>query len=322
MGDVVNEGKRTLALGKTVILALALTLLVGLAAPTAARAQEGITVSEMVVSILPEYDQPRILVSYQGTLEGAEAPMNLALQLPADAEVVHACTLKPPENDHICQPYTTELQGDHLLLSYEITYPVFYVEYYYGGFYSAGQRNVEFSFLPPYPVEKLEVWVHEPPQSSDFTISPEPDEERAGGGLRQFGYIFSDVSPEEGVSLQMNYVAEGVPPLAASAGGTDSSSSGGVPRLVLILSLVGVGVLGVSAYVIISRRSGAALSWATARPPGGQGGEAVSFCPRCGSHLRAGSRFCSRCGEAARGRPGEGSDAGARAAEGSNGDGK
>lgn len=305
------------ALGKVTILALA--LLMGVTMPARASSQEGITVSEMVISILPEYDQPRVLVSSQGSLEGAQVPMELTLQLPTDAEVAYACTLKPPENEHICQPYTTELQGDHLLLTYEITYPLFYVEYYYGGFYSPGQRNIDFSFLPPYPVKSLEVWVHEPPQASDFVISPEPDEEREGGGLRQFGYSFSDVAPEEGVSLQMSYVAEAGPPPAAPQ--EASSSSGGTPRLALILGLVGVGILGFAAYSIVSRRAAGVLSRLPARPQAAPGGEAALFCPRCGTRLRAGSRFCTHCGQAAPVLPGEGSEAGGSTPGGSHGSG-
>ncbi|MDP2950493.1 MAG: hypothetical protein Q8P22_13280, partial [Chloroflexota bacterium] len=243
--------RRWLQVSALVVLAVALATSVSAGQ---ARAAPSTTpqIKTMAVSVIPEYDQPRVLVSFQGEIDGT-LPMELSIRLPADAEISHACSLTQPDNGHVCESYTIDPDGESSLLKYQIVSPVFYVEYYYGSVSGAGQRNLDFTFWPPYPVESLQLWVHEPARASDFALSPGPGEVVEDKGSRQHGYTYTNVTPEQPLSLQMTYAkSDAQPSVSPSAAGAASAGDSG--RMALVLSLVGVAAVAVVAYAVVSRR--------------------------------------------------------------------
>lgn len=267
-------------------------------------------VSTMSVSVVPEYDQPRVLVSVQGRLEGATMPQQLSVRLPADAEIGHACGLEPPDDSHACQPFTTETEGDSLVLNYETPFPNFYVEYRYGSVQGAGNRAFDFAFWPPFPVDSLELWVQEPADATDFALSPSTTETVVGNGSRQYGYTFEDLSPDQPVSLQLSYaratdepsVQPGEPPKATKElGGWDHKKIG------MALGVVGGLILAAIVFASVSGRRRLASAEATATPRVRGRDEspatpspATVFCGHCGARLSRETRFCSQCGRALR----------------------
>src|SRR3972149_8628516 len=135
-----------------VVIAAGLALALQALDVPAAMAESGPTFTEMVVTILPEYDQPRVLVVLRGELPtDTPLPAQVRLRLPADATVTFACSLKQPNDDRTCEQPTSEPDGDYQAVTYDLTTRVMYVEYYYGTFTGAGQRSTDFSFWPPYP---------------------------------------------------------------------------------------------------------------------------------------------------------------------------
>jgi len=287
--------KRWLQVSALVVLAVALATSVS-AGQARAAPSTAPQIKTMAVSVIPEYDQPRVLVSFQGEIDGIDEalPTELSIRLPADAEISHACSLTQPDNGHVCQPYTIEPDGDFSLLKYQIVSPIFYVEYYYGSVSGAGQRNLDFTFWPPYPVESLQLWVHEPARASDFALSPGPGEVVEDQGSRQHGYTYTNVTPEQPLSLQMTYAKpDAQPSVSPSAAGAASAEDSG--RMALVLSLVGVGVVAVVAYAVISRRR--RLGTVVTPPDRSGGEEAVPlFCRHCGVRLGGRFRFCPQCG--------------------------
>ena len=285
-------------------------------------ATAGITphVTTMSVSVMPEYDQPRVLVSFQGRLEGATMPQRLSVRLPADAEIGHACTLEPPDDSHICQQFTTHVEGDSLVLNYETPFPNFYVEYRYGSVQGPGNRAFDFAFWPPFPVDSLELWVQEPAGATDFALAPSSTKTVEGNGSRQYGYTFEDVSTDQPVNLQLTYaratvepsVQPSAPPKATKElGGWDHKKIG------TILGVVGGLVLGVVVFASVSgRRRLASVEAAATSRVRGQDEASVSvtaaspetvFCGHCGAMLLREARFCSQCGRGLRLPPFEGS---------------
>lgn len=265
-------------------------------------------VTTMSVSVMPEYDQPRVLVSFQGRLEGATMPQQLSVRLPADAEIGHACALQPPDDTHICQPFTTLAEGNSLVLNYETPFPGFYVEYRYGSVQGAGNRAFDFAFWPPFAVDSLELWVQEPAGATDFALSPSTTKTVDGNGSRQYGYAFENVSPDQPVNLQFTYaratdepsVQPSAPPRATKElGGWDHQKIG------MALGVISGLVLGVVVFASVSgrRRLATARVAAASRraqheapAPPDTASPATVFCGHCGTRLSREARFCSQCG--------------------------
>ncbi len=276
-------------------------------------------VTTMSVSVMPEYDQPRVLVSLQGRLEGAAMPQQLSVRLPADAEIGHACALQPPDDSHTCQPFTTRAEGDSLVLDYETPFPNFYVEYRYGSVQGPGNRSFDFALWPPFPVDSLEVWVQEPAGATDFALSPPTTKAVEGNGSRQYGYTFEDLSADQPVSLQLTYARATSEPSVQPSGppeATKELSGWDHKKIGMILGAVGGLILVGIVFASVSgrRRLATAQVDATsrgaqdeARPAPHSASPETVFCGHCGTRLSRQARFCSQCARALRLPPFEGS---------------
>ncbi|KKL52910.1 hypothetical protein LCGC14_2280750, partial [marine sediment metagenome] len=174
-----------------IVLAVALVAaaLIGQARAAAESTPQLINVS---LSVMPEYDQRSVLVSYRADLSpDVSLPLQTRLRLPADAEIAQVCSIiKRPEEEHLCQPYTVEPDGPYLALTWETITPTMYVEFYYGSISGVGQRSLDFTFIPPYPVQNLDLLVLEPMDATDFTLSPEPADIVEEQGFRHHTYSF------------------------------------------------------------------------------------------------------------------------------------
>jgi hypothetical protein len=259
----------------------------------------------MAVSVMPEYDQPRVLVSYRGEFNAdVGLPLEASLRLPADAEIAQVCSIVyRPDEEHLCQPYTTETDGPYVAVTWEAVTPIMYVEYYYGSVSGAGQRSLDFDFWAPYPVQNLDLFVLEPSEATDFTLTPEPADTVDEQGFRHHTYSFSDLSVDEPVSIEMAYARPTDQPSAPArdTGTAADASGGGIPQsVILALGVAGAGVLAFVLYSVLIRRyrvravarAGLAVGNAGAAPHAGG-----SFCRHCGGPVRPDSAFCHGCGQ-------------------------
>ena len=283
-----------------------------------ANAENTPRVTTMSVSVMPEYDQPRVLVSLQGRLEGATMPQQFSVRLPADAEVGHACALEPPDDSHVCQPFTTRAEGDSLVLNYETPFPNFYVEYRYGSVQGPGNRAFDFAFWPPFPVDSLELWVQEPAGATDFALSPSTTKTVDSNGSRQYGYTFENVSADQPLGLQLSYSRATTEPSVKSSPppeATKELAGWDHKKIGTVLGVVGGLVLAVIVFASVSGRRRLASAQVAATPsrvpgqapPPDPALPAAVFCGHCGTGLSPEFRFCSQCGRELRLPPGEGS---------------
>src|SRR3990172_163612 len=229
--------------------------------PTA-KAESGPTFTEMVVTILPEYDQPRVLVVVRGELlADTPLPAKVRLRLPNDATVTHACSLKQPNDDRICEQPTYEPDGDYQAVTYDLSTPVMYVEYYYGTFTGAGQRSTDFSFWPPYPSKSLQLAIPAPSDAADFNVSPAATRTANERGAKHYIYDFQDVPSDKPINVQLTYSRPTDEPWApaqpqdAGATAVGPNDDGGVPsEAILFLALAAALTVALVGYNTVGRR--------------------------------------------------------------------
>ncbi|HKZ50750.1 MAG TPA: zinc ribbon domain-containing protein [Dehalococcoidia bacterium] len=261
-----------------------LALGLSLGGPASAREPDAPALRNTVVHVLPEYEQPRVMVTVQGEVVGASFPLTMRFRLPPDAEVGHACTL-PPGDQHTCHPFRVETQGDERILTYEVPIQTFFIEYYYSPFNVPGQRDLRFVFRPLYPVEGLSLAVQEPRRAIGFGLLPESASITSDGeGFRNYNYRYDRLAVDEPLELSIAYSKQDLRPSvnpAAQSGGSDRR------RPLMILVAAGGAVMALLVYRLAGRR----LLTAAAGPrPTGR------FCTRCGMALDRGFRFCAGCG--------------------------
>jgi hypothetical protein len=217
--------------------------------------------TNMAVSVMPEYDQPRVLVSYRGDLNAdVSLPLEVGLRLPADASIEHICSIKQPGEEHICQPYSADPDGQYLAVTWEAVTPTMYVELYYSSVSGAGQRSLDFNFWPPYPVDNLDLFVLEPMDATDFTLSPAP----------------ADTLEEEGSIPQSMVLTLGL---------------AGAAVLVFVLYIAfarrfRIRLIAVSGRAPRGDEAAAQEDMFFCRQCGGKASRQFAFCPACGQEMR------------------------------------
>ena len=266
--------------------------------------------TNLSVSVMPEYDQPRVLVSYRGDLNADTAfPLPMRLLLPADSSIESVCSIKQPGDEHVCQPYSADPDGEYLAVSWEAITPTMYVELYYGSISGTGQRSLDFNFWPPYPIDNLDLFVLEPVDATDFSLSPTPDDVVEEEGIRHHLYSFQNPSIDEPVSIQMSYARPTDQPPAPPRSTTAADDSSSIPQsMVLILGLAGVAVLAFVLYIAFARRFRIRLIAVSSRAPGGDEAAAqedMFFCRQCGGKASRQFAFCPVCGQEMRPPPDE-----------------
>lgn len=309
-----------------------LLLLAGsLLLPAAGYADEQSTLSikSMKISVWPEYDDPRVLVIYEGEFAGdANFSKEVKFRIPKGAEINQVCALQKPNDDHLCQLYEVSQDGESL--SYTLPIPTFFLEFYYQPLQGQSDKKMDYSFESFYPVDKLQVEVQQPLRTSNFDLSP-----KAAGmvsdrsGFNYYQYQFDNVAATQPIKLSASYTkADDRPSIEkAKSGGTSSTNDLNLP----LLGVFGAGLLALVAYYAITRRHARPLP-ATVRqlssarvqaPPatgGGRGpagrsgrvagtggGAAVAeaatrifFCTNCGAQIEAEDNFCPNCGQKTR----------------------
>jgi hypothetical protein len=298
---------------------LARLTLVGLAAALAvmagigdrrASAESPPQLTNMAVSVMPEYDQPRVLVSYRGELNAdVTLPLQVGLRLPADATIEHICSIKQPDEEHICQPYSADPDGQYLAVTWEAVSPTMYVEFYYGSVSGAGQRSLAFDFWPPYEVNNLDLFVLEPAEAADFSLSPAPTDSVEEQGFRHHSYSFQDLPVDEAVSVEMTYTRPTGQPSAPPRTAAAADDSGGIPQsVVLILGVAGAAVLAFVLYIAFARRFRIRVVAVSGRARGDDEAAAQDdtfFCRQCGGAVQGKFDFCPGCGQEVRAPPKE-----------------
>ena len=262
------------------------------------------------VQVMPEFDNPRVLVVVQGRLtDSTSLPATVTFRLPMGASVNQMAVMSM-DGGTVAQDYEAlpdEADPRWLAVSYTLTNAHFFYEYYYDPLGSDASKEFTFALSSLYPVEDLLLEVQEPARASDFGVEPRPASLRVDSslGLTYHQLQVGRVAAGEDVAVAIRYFkADATPSLSwqqvmaledaqapamealavAPAGAAQKPDSGAT-----MAALAGAGlallVLGV-AYA----------AWRSPRPLPAVERSGARACPVCGTPLRAGALFCYSCG--------------------------
>ncbi len=300
------------------ILAFASLLLTG---PVQAQ-EEAPTLASLQVSIWPEYDRPEVLVIYRAELDAdVSLPVLLEIAVPARVGQPNAVAYVDEVGQRLNQPYTTRVEGDLLIVSFELGADQFQLEYYDAlPVDTEGLRTYTFTYTADYATAALNLDVQQPPTAEGFLLTPVPTAIVDGGdGLTYHLVEAGSIAMGEVREWTLSYVKDNAElsldsvPAPVQAAATPAADGGAGDStvwifLIAFVALVGVGVTG---YWLGHRTQAASRAAGPVQRPqkrrgSGKGqrspqtrpatGQGVRFCHQCGSELRTDSAFCHACG--------------------------
>ena len=307
---------------KRIVVTLMLLCLAFLAWPI--QAQEAPSLSNLVISLWPEYDEPDMLVIYRGSFASDTAlPLPVEIRIPTSVGEPNAVAYLDDTGQTLNEPYTTRVEGESLVVSFELDSLGFQLEYYAPLVIDpSGQRTFTFQYRADYAVDAFRLEAQVPAAAQDYAL--DPDEGTAVQQADGLTYHLVDLSSlAKGQSLSWTLTYENpngalttdllAPAVATQAPTSASQAEDNSTVLLFAVAFVALVAVGVSAFWLGKhtqpapepavtpqrKRRGSGRGAVTpvrppSQPPGGEG--EPRFCYRCGADLRSDAEFCHKCG--------------------------
>ena len=223
--------------------------------------------------------------------------------------------------DRLNQAHTTRVEGDDLVVSFELPTLAFQLEFYDSlPVDAAGQRDYAYAYTADYPVAAVSIEFQEPPTAQGFTLDPPADSvgprtdaltyHVAEPGAMEQGetksWILTYQKPNE--ELTSAGFVEPEAPAPAPAPETSSNRTTVLIFLVAFLALVGVGAaafwLGRQTQTPDTaptpprrqKRRGSGRGPRPQQQASPSQNEEAMFCYKCGTPIRSEAEFCHKCG--------------------------
>jgi hypothetical protein len=306
---------------KRIVVTLVLFCLALLAWPV--QAQEAPRLSNLEISLWPEYDDPQMLVIYRGSFaSGTTLPLPVEIRMPASVGAPNAVAYLDDTGQTLNQPYTSRVEGESLVVSFELDSLGFQLEYYAPLVTDpSGQRAYTFHYSADYAVDAFTLEAQVPATAQNYVLDPDegPATQQADG----LTYHLVDVGPlaqGQSVSWTLTYenpsgalTIDSLAPAATQTPAPVSQQGDNSTVLIFAVAFVALVAVGVGAFWLGKhtqpapeptvtpqrkrRGSGRGSSAATpARPSSAPRGGSALFCYRCGAELRPDAEFCHKCG--------------------------
>lgn len=266
----------------------------------------------LTIDIWPEYDDPRVLVIYDGMLEsGGELPAELTFVVPADAQV-HMAGGIAANGGHLHADFDTRLRDDGLMeVSYAPQAPRLYMEFYYDPLSGDDDRRFTYPVVAPFAVDSLTVRVQEPLRATAFELKPAAEGSMQDNrGLDYHLVRWGDLRAGSVTPVTVAYRKSDRQPSVAGrqapVNGQDrrsreSSSFRWGDAWSWILATLAAGAFVVGFYKLFAtRRPGGGGEGGSGRVARPASAAAASFCTECGHPAEPSHRYCGRCGRALR----------------------
>ena len=270
--------------------------------------------ANLEIEIWPEYDRPAVLVFLKGKL-ASRANQAISLRLPASSGGPSAVAQSSTEGGNLLDlAYERINAKDFITLRIRPQDRFFHVEFYDKLDTVKEKRSYRYVWPGDFAVDRLSVHVQQPSTSTAFAITPEFSDSGPGNDTLIYwtkdmgavpegkalpitiGYAKSDARTSKELLGTTASAAADAPTASALLSGLPASDSGDSapvdPRVHLVLAVIFALLAVVVAGFFIWRRRRLAVTADTD----------AGFCTQCRNPLRAGDRFCSKCGAAVSGR--------------------
>ncbi|MBI4675249.1 MAG: zinc ribbon domain-containing protein [Chloroflexi bacterium] len=294
-----------------IFLAVCVLSLITLAVPSFSFAQTPDRIGSLDISVWPEFDDPRVLVQYDGTLVAQNNyPRELSFYIPASATLV-ATAYKDESQQYLnTEPPTVTDAGNGLKrVSLKTPKPNFHLEYYNDAIKGAPDKQFDFVYTASLPADSVQIQVQQPLKADNFKTAPAAALVSEGmHGFKYHIFNYPGLAADQVLKLQINYTKTDpnpsmqnvVPPeTAPQSNPADAAVASDPQRLYM---MVGIGIAVALGLLLL-------WFWYTRRQPrlafaGSNSGAASSkkaerasgFCSQCGNGLHAGDNFCPKCG--------------------------
>lgn len=300
---------RKIFFGAMIALVFLLTL-----APHAL-AQDPNRLTQLKISIWPEYDKPSVLVLLDGTLaDKSGLPRDVSVLIPTGAELFVTTSENP---DGSLAPEVSsksiDLGDGYTRVTFTTTQPKFRVEYYHDILRGAPEKTLDYIYKSIGGVDQVTLEIQQPLQASNFAVTPATQTTRtAADGFKYSTLQFSNIAAGQTISAQAKYTKTdpnpsvqpqtAPPPAPATAPVTATDSS---TNLFVLAGLVSLGLAAIVGFFLWQQRSREIETTAPQRTAKqfqrerrrARGNSSASvFCTQCGHSLGADDNFCPKCG--------------------------
>lgn len=289
-------------------------------APPASESSADLSIQRLRIQVMPEFDDPRVLVIIQGRLAvpNTAFPLSATFRVPRGAQINQMATMDMATG--VTAPQSFDAQPDSKdsrwsFVTYTLNSAHFFYEYYYHPLIGETDKQFTFTFISPQHVEDLLLEVQQPLAATDFTLDPPATVARFDEAMsftyHQFNigalaageetsvtvnYTKTDPEPsltrEEVTAMMGSVPPETPPPVEASRARST------VPTWVFVLGGVTLAVAG--GFMWHRAQSGSAfqvpMTPAAKTPEPPQASESPGLCSQCSATLKASARFCHVCG--------------------------
>lgn len=252
-------------------------------------------IQRLNVQVMPEFDDPRVLVVVQGRLaDDAGLPQTLSFRVPRGAQMNQMAIINMADGQPAARPF--DLRDDSAdnrwsIATYTVDNPHFFFEYYFNPLGANPQKQLTFTVSPLQSVADLVLEVQQPRTAEAFTTDPAADGQRTdtyGLTLHQFRVGALEVGTETAVTIQ--YTKTDSTPSVPRQNTTSPASVAGagatISPWVFVLSAAAV-VGGIAVFAWLRTRQLIVKPVSASAP---------NYCPHCGVRQRAGSQYCHACG--------------------------
>jgi hypothetical protein len=280
-------------------------------------------ISQMEISIWPEYDRPETLVIYRISFSSiTDFPARISIRIPSSAGTPYLVAMKDLDGLLYDLEYTLTSDGSWNRIEFIASSPDLQIEFYDPVTQTSdAKRQYSYRWLSDYPIDSLKIEVQKPKYASTLTIEPDfgngqvnPDD-----GLTYFVADVGNVSQGVVVNVKLTYLktndelsasltpVHAVNPIsrqnnpweilkriAQSIFENRALTNAGILLLAAILLFLGANLLA-------ARLQRKKLTWLL-QPlrPKPDSAETIeqnaTYCHQCGKRAKPGDLFCRVCG--------------------------
>jgi hypothetical protein len=228
-------------------------------------AEDSLSIGRMRVMIWPEYDDPSILVVYDGRFtDDSKFPTTTDFLIPKGVIINDICSLSPG-GQHFCQLYDISEGDKYDTAHLSLPFSNFYLSFHLAPIdLEIAKRQIEYVIKANHPIGSMEVDIQQPLRSTEFTISPSGGEAYNEKDFSHFTYTLEDIAKGEDRVFKIGYVKETREPsvdvkFASMTGrrvwGSPYETQRNVKTIIYVVFGTGLSmVLAATIWIVTSRR--------------------------------------------------------------------